>query len=88
MLRCTDDGAQQRVAHELTRKFRHLVTGGNVFKLIVCIVAVTIEKFSIECSHFLAFFIHHSYENIGIVLVLVFLVPIFRVWIELPPLTL
>lgn len=58
-----------RVAHEFTRNFRDFITSRDIFELIVRIVPVAIEKFSIQSAYLLALLIHHSNEDIRIIFI-------------------
>lgn len=78
------DILKQRVGHELTRQFCKLVAGGNVLQLIVGVVSVAVEQFGVDSSYPLAFLVHHSDEEIGIVLARVGLVPILVSWVDWP----
>ena len=75
--------------HKLTSYASHLIASTYVFQLVVSIVTVTVEKSCVQSTQFLATLIHHTNEDIRIVLLSIRQVPlgmIVRVHLFAPPL--
>ncbi len=73
--------SKERVAHELTSYLSDFVASRDIFKLVICIVSMAVEKTSIQSSQPHASLVHHSNKQVSIVLVCIGCMPllVFRV---------
>lgn len=65
-----DDFTKKTRLHELTCYLGDLVASWNIFELVVGIVAVAVEKLSIQGTQPLASLVHQTDKNVRVVLLL------------------